>query len=191
TSARKVEGGWVITGQKVWTSGARESDWGILLARTDPEARKHRGIGYFLLDMGSPGITIRPLRELTGETLFNEVFLDEVFIPEELMVGEPAGRWKVAVGTVANERVAMTGHSIFGGGDATVGSLRRGAATSVPVRVRTVVALILVSLAGSFMAVRSMLTAIEDETNSAEFSLARPLSSRNINDTWQAVGEWS
>src|SRR5699024_10436140 len=191
TSARKVEGGWVITGQKVWTSGARESDWGILLARTDPEARKHRGIGYFLLDMGSPGITIRPLRELTGETLFNEVFLDEVFIPEELMVGEPADGWKVAVGTLANERVAMTGHSIFGGGDEALVSLLRGEGVSDPLRLRTVGDLLSVSLSGSRLGVRSTLKAMEIGNDSEESSLSNVVPTRNIQDTWEALVEWS
>lgn len=191
TSARKVDGGWLITGQKVWTSGARESDWGILLARTDPEARKHRGIGYFLLDMNSPGITIRPLRELTGEALFNEVFLDEVFIPDWLMVGAPTDGWKVAVGTLANERVAMTGHSMFGGGDEALVSLLRGDAADDPLRLRMVGDLLSVSLSGSLLAVRSMLKALESETSSAESSLAKLVSTRNIQDTWEAVVEWS
>ena len=191
TSARKVDGGWVINGQKVWTSGARESDWGILLARTDPTARKHRGIGYFLLDMTTPGITVRPLRELTGEALFNEVFLDEVFIPEELMVGTPTDGWKVAVGTLANERVAMTGHSMFGGGDEALVSLLRGQAADDPLRLRMVGDLLSVSLSGSLMGVRSMLKAMENETDSAESSLAKLVSTRNIQDTWEAVVEWS
>lgn len=191
TSARKVDGGWVINGQKVWTSGARESDWGILLARTDPSARKHRGIGYFLLDMTTPGITVRPLRELTGEALFNEVFLDEVFIPEELMVGTPTDGWKVAVGTLANERVAMTGHSMFGGGDEALVSLLRGQAADDPLRLRMVGDLLSVSLSGSLMGVRSMLKAMENETDSAESSLAKLVSTRNIQDTWEAVVEWS
>ncbi|GAA1936550.1 acyl-CoA dehydrogenase [Brevibacterium antiquum] len=191
TSARKVDGGWVITGQKVWTSGARESDWGILLARTDPEARKHRGIGYFLLDMNSPGITIRPLRELTGEALFNEVFLDEVFIPDELMVGAPTDGWKVAVGTLANERVAMTGHSMFGGGDEALVSLLHGYAADDPLRLRMVGDLLSVSLSGSLLGVRSMLKAMESATSSAESSLAKLVSTRNIQDTWEAVVEWS
>lgn len=191
TSARKVDNGWVITGQKVWTSGARESDWGILLARTDPEERKHRGIGYFLLDMNSPGITIRPLRELTGEALFNEVFLDEVFIPDELMVGAPTDGWKVAVGTLANERVAMTGHSMFGGGDEALVSLLRADAASDPLRLRMVGELLSVSLSGSLLGVRSMLKAMESETPSAESSLAKLVSTRNIQDTWEAVVEWS
>lgn len=191
TSARRAEGGWVVTGQKVWTSGAHESDWGILLARTDPEARKHRGIGYFLLDMSSPGITVRPLRELTGEALFNEVFLDEVFIPDEFLVGSPTDGWKVAVGTLANERVAMTGHSMFGGGDEALVSLLADDGADDALRMRMVGDLLSVSLSGSLLGVRSMLKAMETDAASADSSLAKLVSTRNIQNTWEAVVEWS
>ena len=81
TRAEKVDGGWRLTGQKVWNSVAERADWGICLARTDPDAPQHNGISYFLVDMKSEGIDVRPLREITGEALFNEVFLDEVFVP--------------------------------------------------------------------------------------------------------------
>ena len=91
TRAERVDGGWSLTGQKVWTSVARQAHWGICLARTDPDAPKHDGITYFLVDMASPGIEVRPLRELTGAALFNEVFFDEVFVPDECVVGEVDG----------------------------------------------------------------------------------------------------
>ncbi len=107
TKAVKVDGGWELTGQKVWTSLAHEADWAICLARTDPDVAQHRGISYFLLDMTSPGITIRPLREMTGDAMFNEVFLDSVFVPDDLMVGRPGDGWSLARATLANERVAM------------------------------------------------------------------------------------
>ncbi|MCD0451250.1 acyl-CoA dehydrogenase [Actinocorallia sp. API 0066] len=108
TRAERVEGGWLISGQKIWTSLAREAAWGICLARTDPDAPKHDGITYFLVDMASPGIEIRPLREATGDAVFNEVFLDEVFVPDELVVGPVGSGWKVARNTLANERVGLT-----------------------------------------------------------------------------------
>ncbi len=95
TRAEKVEGGWRINGQKVWTSMARDADYGILLARTDATAAKHRGLSYFLLDMSAAGLDIRPLRELTGEALFNEVFLDDVFVPDDMLVGNPGDGWKL------------------------------------------------------------------------------------------------
>jgi len=108
TRAEKVEGGWRITGQKIWNSLAREAQWGICLARTDPDAPKHEGITYFLVDMASEGIEVRPLRECTGEAVFNEVFLDGVFVPDELVVGPVNQGWKVARNTLANERVGLT-----------------------------------------------------------------------------------
>ncbi|QNG17412.1 acyl-CoA dehydrogenase [Rhodococcus triatomae] len=115
TVAERVDGGWRLQGQKVWTSRAREADWGICLARTDRDAPKHRGITYFLVDMRSPGITIAPLREITGDALFNEVFLDDVFVPDDAVVGSPGDGWKLARTTLANERVAMSGGSALGG----------------------------------------------------------------------------
>ena len=112
TRAERTDGGWSLTGQKVWTSLAREADWGICLARTDPDAPQHRGITYFLVDMRSAGIDIRPLREMTGDAVFNEVFLDGVVVPDECVVGEVNGGWKLARTTLANERVAMGGKSL-------------------------------------------------------------------------------
>jgi alkylation response protein AidB-like acyl-CoA dehydrogenase len=100
-------GGWSLSGQKVWTSVADRADWGICLARTDPDAPQHKGITYFLVDMRSSGIEVRPLREITGEALFNEVFLDDVFVPDENVVAEPGDGWRLARTTLANERVAM------------------------------------------------------------------------------------
>ena len=114
TKAERVEGGWQITGQKVWTSLAQEADWAICLARTNPDAPKHRGITYFLVDMRTPGIDVRPLREITGDAVFNEVFLDGVFVPDDCVVGPVDGGWKLARTTLANERVAMSSGSSLG-----------------------------------------------------------------------------
>jgi alkylation response protein AidB-like acyl-CoA dehydrogenase len=114
TKARRTGGGWLLSGQKVWTSLAKQASWAICLARTDPGAPRHDGITYFLVDMASPGITMRPLREMTGDSLFNEVFLDEVFVPDELVVGEVNNGWRVARTTLANERVSLAQAWTFG-----------------------------------------------------------------------------
>ena len=114
TTAEKVDGGWKLNGQKVWTSLAREADWAMCLARTDSGAPKHKGITYFLVDMRSEGIRTRPLREITGEALFNEVYLEDLFVPDEFQIGTVNDGWKIARTTLANERVAMGGGSSLG-----------------------------------------------------------------------------
>ena len=114
TRADRTEGGWLLTGQKVWTSLAREADWAICLARTDTSAPKHKGLTYFLVAMDSPGIEIRPLREMTGRQMFNQVFLDQVFVPDDCVVGAPGDGWRVARTTLASERVAMGAGSSVG-----------------------------------------------------------------------------
>ena len=112
--AVRAEGGWKLTGQKVWTSRADWAQWGVCLARTDADAPKHKGITYFLVDMKSPGIEIRPLREITGDNLFNEVFFDDVFVPDEMVVGQVNDGWRLARTTLANERVAMAHGTALG-----------------------------------------------------------------------------
>jgi alkylation response protein AidB-like acyl-CoA dehydrogenase len=107
TKAVKVDGGWRITGQKIWTTLAQYAQWGALLARTEPSAPKHNGITYFLLDMASEGVTVRPLRELTGIEFFNEVFIDDVFVPDGLVLGEVNRGWEVSRNTLTAERVTI------------------------------------------------------------------------------------
>jgi alkylation response protein AidB-like acyl-CoA dehydrogenase len=110
TRATRVEGGWLVNGQKVWTSGAQHSNRGLATVRTDPEAPKHAGVTTVAVDMRAPGVTVRPLREITGEALFNEVFLDDVFVPDDDVVGEVGQGWAVARATLGNERVSIGGN---------------------------------------------------------------------------------
>ena len=109
TKATRVDGGWRITGQKIWTTAAQFSRWGALLARTDPNAPKHNGITYFLLDMKSEGVTVKPLRELTGAEFFNTVYIDDVFVPDEHVLGEVNRGWEVSRNTLTAERVSIGG----------------------------------------------------------------------------------
>ncbi|HEU5031756.1 MAG TPA: acyl-CoA dehydrogenase family protein [Spirillospora sp.] len=104
TTARAQGDGYVVNGQKVWASGAAHADWCLLLARTDPDAPKRRGISYFLLDMSTPGIDVRPIRQATGESHFCEIFLDDVVVPRTGLVGRENDGWRVAQETLGAER---------------------------------------------------------------------------------------
>jgi len=175
-----------LSGQKVWTSLAKQASWAICLARTDPSAPKHKGITYFLVDMGSEGIDIRPLREITGDALFNEVFLDDVFVPDDAVVGEVNGGWKLARTTLANERVAMGGGSTLGAGVESLLELarERGVAADGGVRER-LGALVSAGQAQSVLELRTTLRQLEGQDPGAESSVRKLVGVRHR----QAVSE--
>jgi alkylation response protein AidB-like acyl-CoA dehydrogenase len=109
TSAEDAGDYYIVNGQKVWTSYGHVAQWGILLARTDPELPKHQGLTYFIVDMSTPGIEVRPLRQLTGESGFNEVFLTDVRVPKSGVLGARGAGWRIAMTTLMNERIALAG----------------------------------------------------------------------------------
>ena len=111
TSAKRVDGGWEVTGQKVWTSLARQCQWGLATVRTDPDAPKHAGVTMMAIDMNAPGVEVKPLREITGDSHFNEVFFDGVFVPDSDVVGDVNRGWLVARATLGNERISIGGGS--------------------------------------------------------------------------------
>jgi 3-oxochol-4-en-24-oyl-CoA dehydrogenase len=159
TRAERADGGWRLTGQKVWTSLARQADWAICLARTDASVPKHKGLTYFLVAMNSPGIDVRPLREITGREMFNQVFLDQVFVPDDCVVGAPGDGWRVARTTLASERVAM-------GSDSSVGEAverlldlaARSAADADPVVRQQLGSLVATGMAVSLLDLQAVIT---------------------------------
>jgi alkylation response protein AidB-like acyl-CoA dehydrogenase len=120
---------WLVNGQKVWNTLAHLGDWGMLVTRTDPESPKHKGMTYFAVDMHSPGVEVRPLRQITGEAEFNEVYLTDVRIPDENRIGAVGEGWRVALTTFMNERTAI------GGREGSGGSVQRGGSANHAVEI--------------------------------------------------------
>ncbi|MBL3808238.1 acyl-CoA dehydrogenase [Streptomyces sp. BRB081] len=189
TRAEKVDGGWRITGQKVWTSMARDAHWGVLLARTDTDVPKHQGISYFLLDMTSPGLDIRPLRQITGDAEFNEVFLDDVFVPDDLLVGEPGAGWKLARTTLANERVALSTDSVGSGAETL---LEMAAASHGPddERLTTLGAHVCDAQSGALLGLRTTLRTVSGQQPGAEASIAKLLGVEHQQRVWETCADW-
>jgi alkylation response protein AidB-like acyl-CoA dehydrogenase len=174
TRAEKTDGGWLVTGQKVWTSMARQATHGMLLARTSAiaDGDRHAGISYFLLDMSTAGIDIRPLREITGHEMFNEVFLDNVFVPDDCLVGEVGDGWRLARTTLVNERVSMATGSSFGVG--VEGLLRRlKDAPPDPVSADRLGALVSEAQALALLGLRSNLRALAGGEKGSESSVRK------------------
>ena len=186
TRAEKVDGGWRLSGQKVWTSVAERAHWGICLARTDTEVPQHQGISYFLVDMRAEGIDVRPLREITGEALFNEVFLDDVFVPDDRLVARPGDGWRLARTTLANERVAMATSRLGKSTERAVELAASGLGDAEQVRVGQSVALATVC---SLLGVRTLLRSLAGQGPGAESSVAKLLGVRNRQDGSELVVE--
>ncbi|MEU5837552.1 acyl-CoA dehydrogenase [Streptomyces diacarni] len=192
TRAVRTDGGWRITGQKVWTSMARDAHWGILLARTDAEAPKHRGLSYFLLDMASPGIDIRPLRQITGEAEFNEVFLDDVFVPDAMLVAAPGDGWKLARTTLANERVALSHDSSLGsGGEALLERAADRPHEMDDERLTTLGGILCDAQAGSLLGLRTTLRSVAGAQPGAEASIAKLVGVEHLQQVWETAMDWS
>ncbi len=179
--------GWRLSGQKVWTSMARESHWGICLARTNPDAAQHKGITYFLVDMTSPGLDIRPLREMTGEELFNEVFLDNVFVPDEMVVGEVDNGWRLAVTTLANERVAMAGHRLGASTEEAVELFAEGGLAAGPGTAGRVGEAVALAVVCSLLGTRTVLRSLSGQGPGVESSVAKLLGVKSRQDASELV----
>jgi len=135
TRAERDGDGWIVNGQKVWTSVAQHADWGLLLARTNVDVPKHKGLTMFVVDMHHPGVTVRPLKDMSGRSNFNEIFFDDVHIPDEHRVGDVDDGWSVAVTTLLHERLSISAGVGMGGRKdhpASLEALRRTLDTSDP-----------------------------------------------------------
>jgi alkylation response protein AidB-like acyl-CoA dehydrogenase len=178
TMATRTGGGWRLSGQKVWASLAREADWAICLARTDQDSPKHRGITYFLVDMRSDGIEARPLRQITGDAVFNEVFLDDVMVPDDCVVGEVNGGWRLARTTLANERVSIgSGLAVGEGVGRLLASVAPGTTDSAVLE--RLGALIAQGSAGSLLDLRATLRRLAGQDPGPESSVRKLLGVRH------------
>jgi alkylation response protein AidB-like acyl-CoA dehydrogenase len=168
---------WVVNGQKIWTSMAQISQYGILIARTDPDAPKHQGISYFICPMDLPGIEIRPIVEMTGSALFNEVFLTDVRLPADALVGEVNRGWSLAKVTLGNERVSLSGGGALWGSGPSAGDLldlvRANGGVSEPHRRQQLAQLHIVAEILRLIRLRSVTAAIKGEPPGPEASVRK------------------
>ncbi|MFI5952175.1 acyl-CoA dehydrogenase family protein [Cryptosporangium sp. NPDC051539] len=186
TRGRKVEGGWRVTGQKVWTSGAQYCNRGLATVRTDPEAPKHQGITAMVVDLKGPGVEVRPLREITGAAMFNEVFFDDVFVPDEDVVGEVNAGWTVARATLGNERVSIgSERSISAGAASLVRVIEKYGVTDVAA-VRELGRLVAVEQAARLLNLRMVVRAV---SGSNEPNIEGALTKLIAAELAQSIGE--
>jgi alkylation response protein AidB-like acyl-CoA dehydrogenase len=172
TKATRVDNGWLVTGQKVWTSDAMNCQRGLATVRTDPNAPKHKGMTAMIIDLSDPGVQIRPLKEITGETLFNEVFFTEVFVPDRDVVGAVNAGWTVAMATFGNERVSIGGGSVTLSADALIDVLLRHRAGDVGLA-RDVAALLIEAYSLAALNLRQAARAVFDAGPGTEGSIAK------------------
>lgn len=188
TRAERVDGGWRINGQKIWTSLARQASWAVCIARTDPAEPRHDGISYFLVDMHSPGVDVRPLREIGGDSFFNQVFLDDVFVPDDCLVGEVNKGWRIARTTLANERVSLSRSWTFGCGVPELLETARAAAEVPLARVGELVA---TGHAIDVLGLRATLKQLSGTEPGATGSVRKLLSMRHAQEVAELCWEMS
>jgi 3-oxochol-4-en-24-oyl-CoA dehydrogenase len=172
TKATRVDGGWSVTGQKVWTSDAVNCQRGLATVRSDPDAPKHKGITAMIIDLADPGVEIRPLKEITGEALFNEVFFTDVFVPDRDVVGAVHAGWTVAMATLGNERVSIGGGSVTLAADGLLDLIARHRDADRGF-VRDVGALLIEAYALAMLNLRRAARAVSDSGPGVEGNIAK------------------
>jgi acyl-CoA dehydrogenase len=188
TTATRDGDGWVVDGHKIWTSAAHYADFAILLARTDWDAPKHRGCTYFVVDMAQPGVTTRPLRQMTGGAAFNEVILDAVRVPDAYRVGEEGGGWAVAVTTLMHERLNLgLGLARVGGGtERLLADIRRRGLAGDPAVRQLAAQLVIDSRCVQYLGWRVVSALAKGEVPGPEGSVAK-LASARVSRRWDEL----
>jgi alkylation response protein AidB-like acyl-CoA dehydrogenase len=182
---------WIVTGQKVWTSGAHLSDIGEIVCRTDPDAPKHKGITAFVVNMHAPGVEARPLRQMTGGASFNEVFFTEVRIPDSHRLGDVNGGWTVALTTLMNERAAIGGGSVSGGGasgtERLIELVRHEGRASDPLVRQKLAEIFIASRVANYTNLRAMAKIAAGQLPGPEMSIAKLSLTANMRRTSDLV----
>ena len=172
TRGVRVDGGWKVTGQKVWTTGGHLATHGFATVRTDPDAPKHQGISMMVVEMDAPGVEVRPLRQITGEAHFNEIFFDEVFVPDDDVVGPVDGGWTAARANLGNERVSIGASSGVRPGPDVVALMQEHAPDDPGVH-REVGAIVAADVAAALLNVRRVIRSVEGGEPGAEGAVTK------------------